>query len=164
MTQNMTQNTLQNRCASNLQTLLPWLRYYLRGLLKAAPAGTLNINEIRILARVFRFPGLSLQCLADDLGIHKATASIRVEQLVEQGLLERRVNPHSRREIQLAISPQGLSAYKQAKDYLKTHLVAQMSQFSEDELQSLEKGLGLLARMVSQTHPELGNQLAETEI
>lgn len=158
------QNSLQQRCASSLQTLLPWLRYYLRGLLKAAPAGTLNINEIRILARVYRFPGLSLQCLADDLGIHKATASIRVEQLVEQGFLERNVNPQSRREIQLAISPLGLSAYQDAKDYLKTHLVAQMNRFSEDELQALEKGLGLLARMVSQAHPEVGNRLAEIEV
>jgi MarR family transcriptional regulator, organic hydroperoxide resistance regulator len=157
----MNQDALQNKCATRLQTLLPWLRYYLRDLLKEAPEGTLRLHDIRVLARVSRFPGLSLQGLADDLGINKATASCRVEQLVSLGLLERTVNPRSRREIMLTISAQGLVEYQKAKDFLKSHLVTQMNQFSSEELLSLEKGLSLLARIVIQAHPEISKQLSE---
>ncbi len=157
----MTQLDLQITCATRLQTLLPWLRHYLRGLLRQAPEGTLSLHEIRVMGRVKRFPGLSLQNLADDLGINKATASARVEALVSSGLLVRHVNPKSRREVMLKMTPAGLLAYTSAKDYLKANLVSQMDDFSQTELQELEKGLALLARIVTHAHPEISDQLSE---
>lgn len=153
--------SLQNDCAARLQTLLPWMRHYLRGLLRQAPEGTLGLHDIRVLARLIRFPGISLQVLADDLGISKATASGRVEQLVAQGLCERSVNPRSRREVMLSITPAGVREHRKAKDYLKANLVAQMDAFTHDELMNLEKGLVLLTRIVSQAHPEIGSHLNE---
>lgn len=156
--------SLQNKCAANLQTLLPWIRFYLRGLLKQAPQGMLSIHEVRVLARVLRFPGLSLQCLADDLGINKATASGRVDQLVSHGLLERQINPQSRREVMLKITESGQIAYTEAKGYLKNHLASQMEQFSSDELKELERGISLLARMVSQAHPEISIKLSDFNV
>lgn len=152
---------LQEKCASSLQILLPWIRYYLRGLLKQAPADTLTLQEIRVLGRISRFPGLSLQGLADELGLNKATASSRVEQLVSAGLLNRATNPRSRREIMLHLSDEGLRKYREAKDYLTSHLATQMNDFSAEELQDLEKGLQLMARIVTQAHPEISNRLSE---
>ena len=119
--------------------------------------------ELQFLARVQRFPGISLQGLADDLGIHKATASARAEQLVEAGLLLRKTNPDSRRAIMLELTPAGLNYYQEAKDFIKTHLIAQMNHFSSDELQTLESGLNLLARMVLHVQPELRDKLSEME-
>ena len=152
---------LQNQCADSLQTLLPWIRYYLRDLLRQAPKGTLTLHEIRVLARLRRFPGISLQGLADDLGINKATASARVEQLVAQGLIARSVNPKSRREVMLHISEAGQREYLKARDYLKSHLVSQMDDFSLAELSELEKGLGLLSRLVTGAHPEIKARLSD---
>lgn len=157
----MPQLDLKITCATRLQTLLPWLRHYLRGLLRQAPEGTLSLHEIRVMGRVKRFPGLSLQTLADDLGINKATASARVEALVSAGLLARLVNPKSRREVMLEMTPAGLLAYTSAKDYLKANIVSQMNDFSQSELQDLEKGLALLARIVTNAHPEISDQLSE---
>lgn len=152
---------LQIKCATSLQTLLPWLRHYLRGLLRQAPEGTLTLHEVRVLGRVKRFPGLSQQVLADDLGINKATASARVEALVVAGLLIRSVNPKSRREVMLELTSSGLQAYTEAKDYLKANLVSQMNDFTQEELHDLEKGLALLARIVTKAHPETSAQLSE---
>lgn len=157
----MSNRALQEDCAAKLQMLLPWLRYYLRGLLKQAPAGALSLHEIRVLGRVRRFPGLSLQDLADELGLNKATTSARVEQLVNLGLLERQINPSSRRQIMLRLSPAGLHKYLEAKNYLRSHLAAQMDGFSAEELAELKRGLDLLSHMVAEAHPEISDKLTE---
>lgn len=157
----MEKTALQEKCALSLQTLLPWLRYYLRGLLNQAPADTLTLQEIRVLGRINRFPGLSLQGLADELGLNKATASSRVEQLVVAGLIERTTNPRSRREIMLNLSDAGRQKYLEAKGYLRGHLATQMDAFSVEELRQLETGLELLGRIVTQAHPEIAEKLTE---
>lgn len=68
------------------------------------PVPTSQAHALQVLAQV---EGITQQALAAQLNLDKSTTSRLVGQLVEQGWVERAVNPENRREAQLSLTPAG---------------------------------------------------------
>ncbi|WP_410590502.1 MarR family winged helix-turn-helix transcriptional regulator [Amycolatopsis sp. lyj-23] len=73
----------------------------------AAAGETLTLPQFRLLVVLHARGPLKHATLAEHLGVTPSTASRTVDRLVAGGLVDRRTSPVSRREIILAITPDG---------------------------------------------------------
>src|SRR5919204_6731548 len=73
------------------------------------------------LSKLTGEPGIEQNSLAGRLNVDRNTASVLVEQLVKQELVERRVNGADRRERLLSLTPRGEKLYGQLRP---VHLAA----------------------------------------
>jgi DNA-binding MarR family transcriptional regulator len=76
------------------------------------------------LSKLTGKPGIEQNSLAGRLNIDRNTASLLVEQLVQKGLVERRVNGADRRARLLSLTPKGEKLYGQLRP---AHLAANES-------------------------------------
>ena len=88
---------------ANLLTRAAAIRY--RRLLDLRP------GEWGIIAQLGERAPRNLVDLAASMGLDKAQISRGVSNLVKQGLVTRKTNPHNNREILLALTAQGAAAY-----------------------------------------------------
>jgi DNA-binding MarR family transcriptional regulator len=65
------------------------------------------------LARIAGQDGVSQRRLADELGLTPGTVSVRIDRLVDQGLVVRKADPDSKRSVQIALTPAGHERFEQ---------------------------------------------------
>ncbi|HWR38297.1 MAG TPA: MarR family winged helix-turn-helix transcriptional regulator [Patescibacteria group bacterium] len=75
----------------------------------------MTMAQCHALVEIGRAGTLSLNALADFLGLDKSTVSRSVENLVVQGLAERQVDPEDRRYVQIALTPAGRTLYQETE-------------------------------------------------
>lgn len=68
---------------------------------------SVTITQFRTLVVLGNQPDLTLNQLADHLGVNASTAMRMINRLLKAGLVSRRENPNDRREILLALSEAG---------------------------------------------------------
>ncbi|MFB9833350.1 MarR family winged helix-turn-helix transcriptional regulator [Actinoallomurus acaciae] len=73
----------------------------------AAVEERVTLPQFRMLVVLASRPGMKLVTLAEQLAVNPSTAMRMVERLVAAGLVDRRVNPESRREILLCLTDAG---------------------------------------------------------
>ncbi|MGA0602049.1 MarR family winged helix-turn-helix transcriptional regulator [Caulobacter sp. KR2-114] len=74
----------------------------------------LNINRLRTLSVIQRLNGCTMKDLARLTAIDRTTLTRAVDQLVEQGLVERSTPAGDRRKVQMCLSPEGEAFYREA--------------------------------------------------
>jgi len=65
------------------------------------------------LARIAGAGGVSQRRLADELGLTPGTVSVRIDRLVDQGLVVRTADPDSKRSLQIALTATGHARFEQ---------------------------------------------------
>jgi DNA-binding MarR family transcriptional regulator len=65
------------------------------------------------LSRIAGEGGVSQRRLADQLGLTPGTVSVRIDQLVRQGLVERTADPDSKRRVQVALTAKGRDLFEE---------------------------------------------------
>jgi DNA-binding MarR family transcriptional regulator len=70
----------------------------------------LTLSQMGLLNAVFASPGTTLKELTDKLKMPKSSASVAVDELVNMGMLERRIPEDNRREINLEATEKGKEA------------------------------------------------------
>lgn len=73
-----------------------------------------SFEALVTLARVGGESGISQRRLADELGLTSGTVSVRIDQLAEQGLVERTADPHSKRNSLVALTDRGRELFERA--------------------------------------------------
>lgn len=68
---------------------------------------SVTITQFRTLVVLRNQPDMSLNQLADQLGVNASTAMRMINRLLKSDLVTRRENPDNRREILLALTPSG---------------------------------------------------------
>jgi DNA-binding MarR family transcriptional regulator len=68
---------------------------------------SLTVTQFRTLAVLYRTGELNLQRLAAEMAVNSSTAMRMVDRLLSAGLVHRRENPASRREVILGLTKQG---------------------------------------------------------
>lgn len=69
--------------------------------------GSVTVVQFRTLVVLRTRPGTNLNGLAEVLGVSPSTALRMVDRLVTVGFVERRTPPENRREVRLALTPDG---------------------------------------------------------
>lgn len=91
-------------------------------------------------------PDVSVSTIGAQLGIGLSAASAMVDRLVDHGYLERREDPHDRRQHLVRTSPEGSVALERIRALNERSLDRLMAGMSSAELEGLERGIDALVR------------------
>jgi DNA-binding MarR family transcriptional regulator len=97
------------------------------------------------LSKLTGKPGIEQYSLAGRLNVDRNTASLLVEQLVQKGLVERRVNGVDRRARLLSLTPKGEKVYAQLRP---AHLAANEAIFAPIASRERKLLINLLIRVI----------------
>src|SRR3954464_4522653 len=101
---------------------------------RALARAGLNVARWRTLAIIRRIGACTMKELALYSTIDRTTLTRAVDQLVEQGLVERTIPSRDRRKVNLALSPEGEAAYSQAVPLLLAGNAELLAGFGEDQV------------------------------
>ncbi len=91
---------------------------------------------------------LTIGELAKLLGIGNPAASILVQQLVQQQLVERSEDANDRRRTLVRLTERGAELMRERRELRETKFRHWLGQMSDDELAALLQGIGPLVRIV----------------
>jgi DNA-binding MarR family transcriptional regulator len=74
--------------------------------------GAATFGVLVTLARVDDGGGVSQRRLMEELGLTSGTVSVRMDRLVEEGLVDRRTDPESRRSTLISLTPAGRALFE----------------------------------------------------
>jgi DNA-binding MarR family transcriptional regulator len=104
----------------------------------------LTRSQWMVIARVYRWPGLSQSAVADLLEIEKAPAGRLIERMEVKGWLERRGDANDRRINRLHLTPEGERLHAAIWPFAEATVDAAMAELSDEEQRRLVK---LMARV-----------------
>ena len=81
----------------------------------------LSRPEIHTIMLVNNEPGISVTAVAKKRGITKGAASQMIYKLVDKGIIEKRVSPHSDAQVSLFLTPLGQEASRLHDEYHRQH-------------------------------------------
>ena len=105
----------------------------------------------KVLFRLDRTPGLRQVELADLLDIEPITLCRIVDRLEEAGLVERQRDPEDRRAWKLALTGPAGPLVARLHDLARTMTAEAFAGFSEDEVDTLRRGLARIRDNVAAT-------------
>jgi DNA-binding MarR family transcriptional regulator len=97
------------------------------------------------LARVDEGRGVTQRRLMDELGLTSGTISVRMDRLVEQGLVDRRVDPDSRRNTLITLTDRGRALFERVAPAHLANERRLLAALDPDEQEALA---GLLRKLV----------------
>jgi DNA-binding MarR family transcriptional regulator len=131
-------------CATRLVELVPlWMREVRAQMRAAAPPG-LSVPLFRALIFSRSRPGASVSELAAHLGVTLPTASVTIDKLVEQGLLQSLDAPGSRRTRALHLTPAGQQAVGRAWKHTTEVVARRLEGLGSADIERIRHALDLL--------------------
>ena len=88
--------------------------------------------------------------LADCMHISRPNISRLVDELVTDGLIERRPDAHDRRNVRLQMTEKGQTLYDAMHARVHDQMAAFFSRLSNDELLEVQHGLSAMQKLVNQ--------------
>jgi DNA-binding MarR family transcriptional regulator len=108
----------------------------------------LTISQVKAVFLLAYHGALAVSELAGLLGIGNPAASILVQQLVEQELVERSEDIQDRRRTLVSLTARGTKLISGRREQIEARLLPWLSQLSDDELTDLLRGLRALVEIV----------------
>lgn len=99
-----------------------------------APA--LSITECHVIAAIGTTPGIKAAMIADQLGMTRGGISKMIKRLEHKGYLKSEAKPDNLKEVDLALTPLGKSAYaahEQLHEQKRRKLDKLLNRYSDDE-------------------------------
>lgn len=105
-----------------------------------------GLSSVRLwmLYEVNNTPGIKVTELATLLSIHRSTCSNMLDKLEEKELISRYRSKSDQRSVRLYITDQGKSVLSKAPSPPEGKLSSSLNKLSPDQLDELERSLGLL--------------------
>jgi DNA-binding MarR family transcriptional regulator len=104
-----------------------------------------DFTALVTLARIGGPGGVPQQRLAEEMGLTSGTVSVRIDQLVERGLAERRPDPDSRRSTLVRLTPAGAELFERI---VPIHLANEERMLAALEPEERELLTGLLRKLL----------------
>jgi len=101
----------------------------------------LNLHRWRILAVIRRIENCSMKDLALFSASDRTTLTRAVDQLVDQGLVERWVSPRDRRRVNVSLTPDGEAAHARAATAVAAGHSAMLDGIAADEMRGAARVL-----------------------
>ncbi len=114
----------------------------------------LTQSQAELLRLVGRQPGISVREAAAELGLVANTASTLVTKLASDGLLVRSVDADDRRIGRLRLTAGAQRLADESREARRATLAAVLDQLDSDQMDRLERGLGVLAEVTRILHED----------
>jgi DNA-binding MarR family transcriptional regulator len=128
-------------------------RYMRRHTLGAWMELNITIPQLRSLFFIANHGTTNFTKLAAALGVTPSNVTGIVDRLLEQGLVSRQENQEDRRQLILRVTDKGENIVTGLRDRRARHISEILSHLTQEELNTIYKGLGILAR-AAETHEE----------
>ncbi len=102
----------------------------------------IGMSQFKLLIMLQKSPNTQQRKLAETLGQTEASISRQVKLMCEKGLLNIRVNPKSRREHIMVLTPKGVKMTDAAIEVLEQYHAPVLEPFTEKQQQQLIEMLG----------------------
>lgn len=116
--------------------------------IRAHPEVSLSLSRLKTLSFLAGTPDASLSALAEHLLVGVPTASRLVDELVEQGLVDRRSDPDDRRRLLLRSTPAGAEALAAAAAPAHRRIEALLDTLGAAERAQVRAGFDVVHRLV----------------
>jgi DNA-binding MarR family transcriptional regulator len=133
------------QCATELMATIPAVMKFIRTEMRSHTV--LSVPQFRVLALLYRQPGISLSAVAEHLGVTKATASAMIERLVQRGLIDRTTHPQERRQMMLTLTVEGSEHFCLSRGQTHAEITNQLKNLSEEQLITISSGLNILKKI-----------------
>lgn len=140
-------------CARRVLSAVPPLMQEIRAEMRnAAPAG-LSVPQFRVLVYAGNHPGASVSDIAAHLGVTLPTASVAVDRLVRQGLLQAPLTPDNRRRRSIELTAAGTRAVSHALASTTDAFAQRLADLKPQDLALVRQALVLLERQLAPRAP-----------
>lgn len=106
--------------------------------------------QLGILAMVIHHEGCTMREVAQEHSIVPSAATRLVDELVNKGLIERMLNDHDRRVVQLKATPHGWEIIDKVHEEVFPLLARILERMKPDEQEAMITGLNALIRAVGE--------------
>lgn len=108
----------------------------------------LNISSHMILHLLKEEPKKTLTEISENLGLPNSTASVLVDKLVKEGLVDRDRDSADRRKVIICLTDKALQQEKEIKDAHIKNFSKLLNYANSSELKDILNGLKVLARVI----------------
>lgn len=135
-----------HQCANELMATIPALMQFIRTEMRSH--SVLSVPQFRVLALLYRQPGVSLSKVAEHLEVTKATASAMIDRLVQRGLVDRTPHPQERRQVVLKLTVEGDEHFHYSREQTYEEIASRLEHLSEEQLIAVSLGLKILSKII----------------
>lgn len=114
---------------------------------------TLTIAQFRTLVILSTRGPSKIAALAEALTVQPSTATRMVDRLVAAGLIDRRLNPDSRRELIIELTPRGHEIVTAVTDRRREEIAALVARMPNEDRSGLVRALTAFSAAGGETHP-----------
>ncbi|MDP9172632.1 MAG: MarR family transcriptional regulator [Planctomycetota bacterium] len=132
-------------CARHVLNITPPVVRAIRGLMRDHRLQGLSVPQFRALAVMSFSPYASLSLVADYVGSSLPAASRMVDGLVAKKLVARHESLKDRRQISLALTPRGQSAFSASREVTHQKLAERLAELTPIQRRKVVEGLRCLA-------------------
>lgn len=104
----------------------------------------IGTSQFRILQVLHQTPHILQRVLADDLGQTEASISRQAKLLLEKGFITARVNPESKREHIMQLTPKGIQITEAAQEVMAQYFASLFAGMSTKERAELQRDIQTL--------------------
>lgn len=137
-------------CARRVIAVVPPLMREIRSEMRRAAPAALTVPQFRILIFARHHPGASISDVAAHLGVTLPTASVAVDRLVRQALLQAPQTPDNRRRRSLDLTPEGARIVADAMNATTAAFARRLAALDAADRALVEQALAVLERHVLQ--------------
>jgi MarR family transcriptional regulator, organic hydroperoxide resistance regulator len=141
-------------CSARLLEVTPLIMHLIRVEMHRRTMPGLSIPQFRTLNYLSRHPHVSLNILAEHLGLTPATTSKLVQKLVTDKVVSRR-EANDRRRVCLTLTQSGIAALNTARSETRQQLADGLKSLSKEELAALSIALRALGKAFSQKNKDV---------
>lgn len=112
----------------------------------------LNPNDFKLLVLVARLGEGTITAAIKHTTIDQGNTSKSVKRLLEQGMIRRRENPDSRRQVLLSVTDEGLDVVRRALPYRLEVERDMRNHFTAEDWKELDDRLAAILKLVGSPH------------
>jgi DNA-binding MarR family transcriptional regulator len=110
-----------------------------------------TLTQCHAIVEIGRKGQISLNELADMLGLDKSTMSRTVNNLVESGLVDREADTGNRRYVVIQLNEKGLEVFKSIEESNEGYYESVMGSIPEEKREQVAESLELLLKAIAKT-------------
>ena len=122
---------------------------------------SLPLPALRAVLAIDREPGITPSEIADYLSVSRPTASIILDRLEGDGLLQRTVNPADRRQFLMSLTSAGQVLVERIDGQRRHRLCEALERLSPEQLEALALGMDALESVLTALEAQDAKPVAE---
>lgn len=117
------------------------------------------LGQIKALLHLYRHGQCTVSEIAAQVGVSLPAASELIDRLVDDGFVERQVNPADRRQVLIRLTPQAQAYGSEIHALRRAQILATLDRLAPEHREPFVRGLTVLAEVLGEDPTRLGTAM-----